>query len=99
MIDILVGLNVTDPGTYAKYREEMTPLLEAHGGSFGLDVWVSEVLRSPGDKGFNRLFTIRFPSVEAMETLFSLPEYIEIRKRLFDPSVSTTARLARYQVL
>ena len=95
MIETLMALNVVDPALYAKYRAAMTPLLEAHGGSFGLDLWVGEVLRAPDPKPFNRLFTIIFPSPEKREAFFSNPEYLAVRKALFEPSVSATTNLGQ----
>jgi len=95
MIETLMALDVADRDLYAKYRAAMTPLLEAHGGSFGLDLWVAEVLRAPGDKPFNRLFTLVFPSPEGREAFFSNPEYLAIRKALFEPSVSAVTELGR----
>ncbi|HYQ25619.1 MAG TPA: DUF1330 domain-containing protein [Polyangiaceae bacterium] len=97
MIETLMALNVADAELYAKYRAAMTPLLEAHGGSFGLDLWVAEVLRAPGDKPFNRLFSIVFPSSERREAFFSNLEYLAIRKALFEPSVSAVTVLGRLE--
>jgi uncharacterized protein (DUF1330 family) len=77
----------------------MTPLLLAHGGSFVVDVRVAEVLKSPASGGFNRLFTIRFPTVAAHDTFFGNPEYLEIRREWFVPSVGRVAKLGRYEVL
>ena len=95
MIETLMALNVVDAELYARYRAAMTPLLEAHGGSFGLDLWVGEVLRAPGDKPFNRLFTIIFPSPELRQAFFSNSEYLVVRKAFFDLSVSATTELGR----
>ena len=95
MIETLMALNVVDAELYARYRAAMTPLLEAHGGSFGLDLWVAEVLRAPGDKPFNRLFTIIFPSQELRQAFFSNSEYLVVRKAFFDLSVSATTELGR----
>jgi uncharacterized protein (DUF1330 family) len=95
MIETLMALNVTDPELYAQYRARMTPLLEAHGGSFGLDLWVREVLRSPISEPFNRVFTIVFPSPEQREAFFSNPDYKAVRKAFFEPSVSATTQLGR----
>ena len=95
MIETLMALNVVDAELYARYRAAMTPLLEAHGGSFGLDLWVAEVLRAPGDKPFNRLFTIIFPSAELRQAFFSNSEYLVVRKAFFDLSVSATTELGR----
>lgn len=95
MYEVMMGLNVVDDATYSRYRAEMTPLLEAHGGTFGVDVRVSEVLK-PAETAFNRLFTIRFPSQEKREAFFSNPAYLEVRNRLYEPSVSGAHRLAVY---
>lgn len=97
MIETLMALNVTDADVYARYRAAMTPLLTAHGGSFGLDLWVGEVLRSPTSRPFNRLFTLVFPSVERSEAFFSNAEYKAVRKALFEPSVSAVTELGRLE--
>ncbi len=86
MIETLMGLNVVDPDLYGEYRARMKPLLEAYGGSFGLDLWVAELLLSPAAKPFNRVFTIRFPSLERREAFFSNAEYKQIRKPISSPA-------------
>ena len=43
----LVGLQVIDEAGYQAYRDAMTPLLHACGGSFGYDFRIAEVLKSP----------------------------------------------------
>jgi len=96
MIETLMALNVVDAELYAKYRAAMAPLLEAHGGRFGLDLWVGEVLRAPPDqKPFNRMFTIIFPSPERREAFFSNPEYLAVRKQFFEPSVAAVTNLGQ----
>ena len=99
MIESLTGVQVIDAALYAKYRERMTPLLHACGGSFGVDVWVSEVLLSPSAQPFNRLFTIRFPSLAVREAFFASPEYLSVKKELFDPSVAARSELSRSEIL
>lgn len=99
MFEILVGLQVKDDATYAEYRAHMLPILKAHGGSFIIDMRVSEVLKSPEEKPINRLFTIRFPSVEQHDAFFAHPEYKAVRAKYFEPSVAATSRIARYEVL
>ena len=96
MIQTLMGLNVTDPEGYAQYRAHMKPLLEAHGGSFGLDLWVSEVLLAPTTQPFNRVFMIVFPSQERREAFFSNAEYKQVRAKYFEPSVSAVAQLGSF---
>jgi uncharacterized protein (DUF1330 family) len=95
MYEILVGLEVTDEAAYARYRAAMAPILLAHGGSFGVDVRVSDVLRPEGTP-FNRLFTIRFPSKERHQAFFANPDYLDVRRRFFEPSVGAVHRLGAY---
>jgi len=97
-VEILVGVQVTDEALYARYRTEMLPLLHAQGGAFVVDVRVGEVLRAPADARFNRLFTIRFPSAQQMDTFFSHPDYLAVRERWFVPSVSEVVRLGEYSI-
>jgi uncharacterized protein (DUF1330 family) len=99
MIEILVGLRVTNEGMYGDYRAHMMPLLTARGGSFGVDLRVGEILKNPGTEPFNRLFTIRFPSLTEYDAFFADPDYLAVRKRYFEPSVAHVAIIGRYQVL
>ncbi len=85
---MLMGVQVIDEAAYARYRAEMTPVLEAHGGSFVLDVRVGEILKEPSASRFNRLFAIRFPSTERRDAFFADPAYGEIRERVFGLAVS-----------
>lgn len=43
MIEMLVGLNITNDDNYTKYREGMTPILESIGGGFNYDFKIAEV--------------------------------------------------------
>jgi uncharacterized protein (DUF1330 family) len=83
-----MGVHVIDETGYARYRAEMTPVLEAHGGRFVLDVRVAEVLRAPSPSAFNRLFAIRFPSAQHRDAFFADPDYQGIRAQWFEASVS-----------
>lgn len=96
MIERLVALQVDDKDSYRKYREGMTPRLEACGGSFGYDFEIAEVLKSEADHPINRVFTIRFPDHETMDSFFSDEAYLKIRAEFFDPAVSGASTLALY---
>jgi uncharacterized protein (DUF1330 family) len=94
---MFVGLNVIDDERYQFYRDEMTPLLETLGGGFGYDFRVSEVLKSPNQNTINRVFTIYFPSKDSMDSFFSNPEYLTIRKKHFEKAVADTTIIATYE--
>jgi len=96
-VEMLVGLNVIDDTAYQAYRDEMSPLLEAHGGGFGYDFRVSEVLLSVTDAPINRVFTIFFASDAARQAFFSNTDYLSIKRNYFDKSVSDTTVIATYE--
>ena len=96
-IETLVGLQVVDEAGYQSYRDEMTPILESYGGEFGYDFKVSEVLESKTQAPINRVFTISFPNQESRDAFFSNEEYLKIRQRHFEKSVTDTTIIATYE--
>ena len=95
--EMLVGLNILDEEAYQLYRDEMTPILETYGGAFGYDFKVSEVLKSLTKAPINSLFTISFPSQDSRDSFFSNDEYLRVRQRHFEKSVSDTTIIATYE--
>jgi uncharacterized protein (DUF1330 family) len=71
MIEMLVGLYVTNDSDYSKYREGMTPILQSMAGGFGYDFKIAEVLKNESGNKINRVFTIYFPNEEKMNSFFS----------------------------
>ena len=94
----IFGLEVVDQIGYARYRSEMVPLMEAAGGTFRYDFDVGRVLRSENEAQINRAFVIRFPDRSASEKFFADPRYLEIRRRLFEPSVNAIVTIAEYDL-
>lgn len=97
MLEMLVGLNVSNDENYAQYRKGMTPLLTSVGGGFGYDFKVSEVLINKSGNDINRVFTISFPSKEVMKSFFSNPEYLKIKSEFFEGSVLETTIISTYE--
>ena len=93
----LVGLNVVDDEAYQSYRDEITPILKSYGGGFAYDFKVAEVLKSETEAPINRVFTIYFSSEDSMNLFFSNDEYLKIRKRHFEKSVTDTTVIATYE--
>ncbi len=96
-IERLVALSVVDDAAYTKYREGMLPILKAHGGRFGYDFKIAEVLKSEVEAPINRVFTISFADEQAMDSFFTNEEYLEVRKRFFDGAVAAVTEIARYE--
>lgn len=96
-IERLVGLFVTDDDLYQKYREEMHPILQTYGGAFGYDFKVSEVLKSKVEAPINRVFTIFFENEASMNAFFADKKYLAVRNRYYEPSVSATTVIAKYE--
>lgn len=85
---------VDDEATYARYRAAMTPILHEHGGGFRYDFAVARALISEVAHPINRVFMIGFPSKAAADALFADPRYLDVRRALFEPSVSAITQLA-----
>ena len=96
--EMLMGLLVTDDSGYTRYREEMLPILEEHGGGFRYDFRVSEVLRTQAGHEINRVFTICFPDKSARASFFADDRYREVRKNFFDESVEGSTLIAEYDI-
>jgi len=93
----VMGIYVSDDDEYQRYREGMAPILCSFGGSFGYDFKVSEVLLSKTDDKINRVFTIEFPNKELMDKFFTNPEYLNIKKRHFDNSVTSKTTISLHE--
>lgn len=70
LLDILVGLNVSDEENYKKYRLEMTPLLHNIGGKFKYDFTIKETLINHSENEINRVVIISFPNLKSKEDFF-----------------------------
>jgi len=90
---ILMGLEVIDDASYARYRAGMTPILTSHGGSFECDFAVAKALAGPSER-LNRVFTISFPDRAAHARFFADPPYREVRAKHYDPAVARAFILA-----
>jgi uncharacterized protein (DUF1330 family) len=95
--ELTVGLLIADQETYAQYRAEMRPLLEAIGGRFRYDFDVARALKSEASHDINRVFVLQFPDRASKERFFSDPRYMEIRGRLFEKAVAATSWIAEYE--
>lgn len=93
----IMGLNVIDDAAYQQYREAMIPILKTYGGAFGYDFRVSEVLLSKDAGDINRVFTIEFPSREAMEQFFADPDYLAVRGEYFERSVAGSTVISLHE--
>ncbi len=96
-IEMIVGLNVVDDKAYQSYRDEMMPILKTYGGGFGYDFKVSEVLKSTTEAPINRVFTIYFSNEDSMNSFFSNDDYLKIKQRHFEKSVTDTTIIATYE--
>ena len=95
-VEMLIGLNVIDDEEYQLYRDEMSPIFLSYGGRFGYDFKISEVLKSKTEAPINRVFTIYFSNEDSMNSFFSNDEYLKIKERHFDKSVTDRTVIATY---
>lgn len=93
----VMGIWVSDQDEYTLYRQGMMPILQSYGGAFGYDFHVSEVLISKEKEPINRVFTIEFPSEQAMDAFFRDPVYLAVKEAHFDSSVSSRTTIALFE--
>ena len=82
----LVHLEVIEPESYARYRQEMAPILAHYGGSFSLDLHGRFEVEAV-DFSVNRTLLIQFPDARRGTRFYQDPTYRRIRARWFEPAV------------
>ncbi|WP_437976712.1 DUF1330 domain-containing protein [Sorangium sp. So ce295] len=92
---LLVGLQMADETSYARYRAGMMPILSSYGGAFGHDFVVARVLK--GDERINRVFTLLFPDRATRERFFADAQYRAVRAEFFEPAVAATFILGEFE--
>ncbi len=94
--ETIVGIQVTDNKMYAKYREEMTPILLEYGGGFKYDFVVSNVLQNDKGQPINRVFIIYFENKQNKDSFFSNEEYQKVKQKYFVNSVDAVTIISEY---
>ena len=92
--EMTVGLNVVDDEKYARYREEIAPLMQSAGGRFRYDFTIARTLKSESGHEINRVFVVHFPDRATKERFFADAKYVEIRSRLFEKAVKGATTIA-----
>ena len=75
---LIADIEVTDEQTYSAYRTANPDIVNKHGGRYVALGGAVEVLE--GDWHPNRTVIIEFPSMEALRSFYTSPEYVELRK-------------------
>lgn len=72
---VIVDVNVTDPETFDRYRQQVPPTIEAYGGRYIVRGGAMETVE--GDWSPKRVVVLEFPSVEQAKAWWSSEEYRE----------------------
>jgi uncharacterized protein (DUF1330 family) len=75
---LIANLHIYDPKAFAKYREQVTPLIARHGGRYLIRG--GELRTLEGDPGFERLVVLEFPSLAEAQRFYDSPEYEPVRQ-------------------
>lgn len=97
-LENLVAINIVDQSKYEEYRTKLAAVLGDYGAVMRCEVEVSSVLTSPDGSPFNRMFLMRFPSLQSAKEFAADNRYLSLRNELFVPSVSNTVLLGQYNV-
>jgi uncharacterized protein (DUF1330 family) len=74
----IVQSTIDDEGQYQKYRDAVVPLIAKHGGRFVVKGAKVELLEGHHDG--RRMVMFEFPSMEAIRTFWTSPEYAPVKK-------------------
>jgi uncharacterized protein (DUF1330 family) len=77
---------ITDPQTYAEYREGVGPTLQQYGGKFLVRGGAYETVE--GDWQSQRLVILEFTDVDQFKRWYNSPEYSELLKLRLKASTS-----------
>ena len=91
---IVVNLDVHDPALFDKYREQVPPIIAAHGGRY--IIRGAKLDHVEGKLPFKRLVVLEFPSVEAARGFYDSPEYQPVKKLRTDSARSDIAIVDGY---
>jgi len=83
----LIEIEVTDPETYARYRELAPAIVAAFGGKYLMRGGATETVEGTWQP--ERLVILEFPSMERLHAFYNAPEYQEA-KALRQRSTRTT---------
>lgn len=73
----LIEIEVTDPETYARYRELAPAIVAAFGGKYLMRGGATETVEGTWEP--ERLVILEFPSMERLHTFYNAPEYQEAK--------------------
>jgi uncharacterized protein (DUF1330 family) len=73
----LVDVEVTDPETYARYREMVPEIIAAFGGKYLVRGGATETVEGTWQP--RRLVILEFPTMEMLHAFYDAPEYAEAK--------------------
>ncbi len=91
---LIADIEVTDEKTYSTYKKANPDIVNKFGGRY--IALGGEVLVLEGDWLPHRTIIIEFPSMDALKSFYSSPEYVELRKLR---SKSANSRLVAIETL
>jgi uncharacterized protein (DUF1330 family) len=91
---LIANIEVTDPAGFAKYREQVEPLIAKFGGRYL--VRGSELDHREGRLPVHRLVVLEFPSLAEARRFYESAEYAPVMKLRTDSSKSDLALVEGY---
>ena len=91
----LVDIEVTDPEGFARYVEEVSPMLARWGARYLVRGGQVEVLEGEWDHG--RIVLIEFPSAAVAEEFYRSEEYAPLLRLRLDSTNSMLAMLEAWE--
>jgi uncharacterized protein (DUF1330 family) len=91
---LIANIEVHDPEIFAKYRDQVAPLIAKFGGRYL--VRGGELRQVEGDTPFKRVVVLEFPSLAEARRFYDSPEYVPVLKLRTDSCTSDVALVEGY---
>jgi len=91
---LVANIEVNDPETFAKYREQVAPLIAKFGGRYLIRG--GELEQVEGSMPFKRVVVLEFPSVAEAKRFYHSAEYTPLLKLRTDSCNSDVALVDGY---
>ena len=91
---LIASLDIHDPATYQRYREQVSPLIARFGGRYL--VRGGEIETKEGDLSLKRLIILEFPDMPTAQAFYDSPEYQPVMQLRLQSATSSVALVPGY---
>ena len=93
---LFADLEITDPATFATYREQVAPMIAHYGGRYLVRGGAVTVTEGAEDFPLHRVIILEFPDMAALRRFYDSPDYAPLMALRRAATVSRVALIEGY---